>query len=96
MGAWASLGGRVGKVTMNPDSDSEVKLQWAVRRHPLVTHTGSFSSSGSLVAIFPPHGLSIETDYLSTVVKLLLQQQMCILESILRLQLRVLACRAYA
>lgn len=28
-GAWASLDGKIGKVTMNPDSDSEVKLKWA-------------------------------------------------------------------
>ena len=28
-GAWASLEGRIGQVTMDPDSDSEVKLLWA-------------------------------------------------------------------
>ena len=28
-GAWASLDGRIGKLTMNPDSDSDVKLKWA-------------------------------------------------------------------
>ena len=29
VGVWASLDGKIGKLTMNPDSDSEVKLQWA-------------------------------------------------------------------
>lgn len=28
-GAWASLDGRIGKLTMDPDSDSEVKLKWS-------------------------------------------------------------------
>jgi hypothetical protein len=28
-GAWASRDGKIGKVTMDPDSDSEVKLVWA-------------------------------------------------------------------
>ena len=28
-GAWASLDGKIGQLTMDPDSDSEVKLKWA-------------------------------------------------------------------
>ena len=28
-GAWGTLDGKIGKLTMDPDSDAEVKLKWA-------------------------------------------------------------------